>query len=250
MFKLKKGKSKPLVIEFFGLPGSGKTTLQSHLQEHLKSNSIIAATRKDLSYWLQSKSRMEKSCYLILNPIYTITIIVSLLRISKSIKLFSNDIFKNIISITTYPLYMNYYSNEKDVDIIILDQAVAQGIWSICISSNDFNKSLITKIFLNINILYKATFIFFEIDSDTSIKRILNRQNGDSRFDSIKSIKELNNMMRNGYEKMVMLKDLIRENKIPMMSIKTNNDVVLSARSLERKVMSVFNNFMSQYGNE
>ncbi|MEN6460260.1 MAG: hypothetical protein ABFC94_02675 [Syntrophomonas sp.] len=173
-----------IIIEFFGLPGSGKTTLANMFADKLE----------------QSGYSIQKSIYRINNECNTIarlliktytTLCFTLNNFPFIYNLFSfiyeeKNIFRNLKDIIKQWInicfVLNYINKGNETDIVIADQGVIQAAISISfyhknIDLNSIIKRLISQISKN------QVFIYVHVDIEKDLKRLKNRKNGKSRLE-------------------------------------------------------------------
>ena len=179
-------KKKGYIIELFGLPGSGKSTISKIIKEELRKENIV---------FIEPKRKLDKEYNCLSRYIFKIyyTIISILLYNVKIIPLIFEVIklnhgkimIKQLINVC-YTLY--FY---KIKDNFILDEGIVQALVSASYSKkiDDLNL-LFSK--LPSNVFDKVILIYINIDVSICCERVLNRKDGKSRVDRIKNKKVLN----------------------------------------------------------
>jgi len=108
-----------MIIEFYGLPGSGKTTVANQLCNTLKENRVPYITADN---YLKEYCRKGSTLKSLLHP-YCFKFIISVLGIAAKYKLIrKKDVIIRIIRIAPV---IDYYRTHQD-ELIIMDQAVIQ----------------------------------------------------------------------------------------------------------------------------
>lgn len=169
--------SSKIIIEFIGLPGSGKTYLSNKLYENLSSNYD--------HIHLNNISRTKGYFHLVTRPrylYYFINLHLSYLGTNKK----TIDNLGWILKNAAYHIHarLRYLQNKG---VFIYDESVLHRIWSLSV----FNK----KDKLNFNYLDKLVnylagdenklFVLVNIDADQCINRIVGRSHPTSRFNQM-----------------------------------------------------------------
>jgi len=199
----------PLIIEFFGIPGSGKTTIQRKLSDRLRNQGNLVATREDLFNWAHSRSKLYKTILIIKEPIWVISIVISLIRLKGVRESISRDRIIRILSLIKFPIYLKKFYETNHVDIILLDQGMIQAFWSILYGLNSQKENGIENIVSLINGKMKVQYLHFQISIDEAVHRIVNRTSGNSRFDGIKDHLEVKYLLSDGDKLMMTIINLI-----------------------------------------
>ena len=174
---------KGIIVEFVGLPGSGKTTNSLLFAEQLRRVGLVVMVREDLKQYIKKlglpgKLRLFVNTLFLKGPrVIHFTAILALNRI------FSIDAIWRYLKISFFNSALNKFRQQSNVDVIILDQWIIQEIWSATI----FNSTNYSKLLKYMKWFYfkTDTVIYFQTDTATSVKRIGKRTNGMSRFDGM-----------------------------------------------------------------
>src|SRR5690554_2725657 len=121
-----------MIIEFFGFPENGKTTICNRFVKKLKidNRKVVRGTFDHLTAFERVSCKLFHSflCFFI-SPIFYIKNILSFLGVKNGAKLSFSD-FLNV----TY-LYARYSLFKNTDKIVVFDQGVIQAYWSILIFS-------------------------------------------------------------------------------------------------------------------
>ncbi len=189
---MKKSKKKlPLVIEFTGVPGSGKSTIAHLIGEKIEKNNLR------VFYYDQYFSRTSHKRFLQLkNILFNIVPFTKyfflLLKLTKKCKKDYLSIKYILASLLNYGGKYILYRSRK-YDYVIVDQGIIQEIESItCYIKGEKNYNLLYQ-FIHDN--FNMLIIDVNVELNEALSRINKRKAGASRIDFIKDSKEqLNNL--------------------------------------------------------
>lgn len=171
--------SKPVIIEFNGLPGSGKTTISLLLKKRIEGlNNIVF-----LKYY-----RKVFFC-----NVYSILLAIRYWRLFFLVKKYSK-IFRLKRPLRLCLLYVSYvrmyhdFLKDKSSDILIIDQGVVQSLISLAykdrVSKNDSLKELLLKSEIDTP---QIVFVNCLINEKLAMNRIIARNQKGGRVDSMEA---------------------------------------------------------------
>lgn len=176
-------KNKIVTIEFFGLPGCGKSTVSKKIISELNSRGIRAGDYYD-EFHNKKKSKVGEVLNAILLLIKNFKLFFSLLNLSnwEVAKLKSILYFIKLLSFKKTKAYSRI---SKNYDVLVFDQYLIQALGSISITGND-NKVRGKNIHNITPFIMKGNnvFVYIKIDRDIALKRVRLRSNGRTRFDN------------------------------------------------------------------
>lgn len=225
-------KKFPLIIEFNGLPGSGKTTLSSHIADYLNKNNIRCLLYQDYLKLNSRKSKVLKvSNFLfeLMKPsnwpfIYYSTSFL------KSAGLWSRDRISRLRSM--FYMYMNIKKliKKESIDVIIIDQGVIQTIISILFLKNLSCEEQVNKILECLSeTITKFCIINVHVDVDLVSQRIVKRQKMSSRIDRMNEEEARDYLLANS-RNFNKIRKIISEINIQHLNIDTFLDVKKNSR--------------------
>ncbi|BAY32317.1 thymidylate kinase [Nostoc carneum NIES-2107] len=179
---------QPLILEFVGLPGAGKTTVCREVASRL-NNQGVSVIRGDeiLQQWKQQSTwqRLIKLIPQTLNQwqilLYSLFLAFQVKptnrqSFSKAAKIFANVKRLDAIARSAAPIPQNS-------QIILLDQGLLQETWSVGITGTTPAAESIKQELALLFHQRPMAIVYFQIDVDTALKRIQNRPTAESRFD-------------------------------------------------------------------
>ena len=232
---MKKSKKKyPYIIEFNGIPGSGKTTIANELNNILRKEKKSVCLYSDY-YKRNCHNRLKQIkevCFYFLPFIKYFSL---LMKITKKIKR-DHITFKYILSsAVNFCGKIDLYRNSK-VDYIIIDQGIIQEIESIFFL-NEFDTEF-DDIFRLINKYFERTIIInTEIKIEIACDRINTRKNGTSRADGLKNYEEQRKMLEHEnrvFEKIRKSNHIIQAIKIKPNNIKDDVNTIIEYMRKEK----------------
>ena len=186
----------PLIIEFIGLPGAGKTTIAQRAIENLSEAGYQCFGLSTLNN-PESLEKKKGGIFAKLKTLYRFVYVcvvhrkfaynaflfsmhvkpVSLVNLRRFLILLARLIFLRTL------LRNNY-------DFIILDQGLIQYIWSIAITGKQsLNKDYLNRVLKSILDELSLFVVMVDIETELAVKRIVNRPTMRSRFDRMSSTK-------------------------------------------------------------
>lgn len=173
-----------ILIEFIGLPGSGKTTIATLLCKKDKRFIDILPKRNSfkINFFETVYRHFISLIFISLNPLYSY-------KVFKIIWSTKQNSLNNFRAVSINFFYKSYlYSKSKKNEISVLDEGVLHAVLSIMISSKRSDK-----LFSHLDILlrtynHKKILLFYiEVNDDEVINRLKFRSNDGKRHRVLKS---------------------------------------------------------------
>lgn len=195
----------PKIIECFGLPGSGKSTYISQMKKQVElPESVNVYLRKEGDSKFLDKAFDHPNTrirsllqffvciyYVIQRPFFFVAVLKSLV-----IYRFNRNYF-SVLRNLTEALYCYSKLNriKKTNDYMLLDEGLIQYLGALVINT-PYNKKLPQGIVNHVLSSYIDGLIHVEIDFETAIRRIKDRNDGKSRFDYMKDEQAITNFKK------------------------------------------------------
>ena len=173
----------PLFVEFYGLPGSGKSTL-SH---------IVA-------------ERLRREGYTVNEPSYVIDHLHPLPKIIKKNGYKGMEAFKQTVNII---LKIRIYNSPKAAEIVMIDQGLIQASVSLSMYGDMKARDNYERLLSLMPNAMAALIFYIEVDEETAMNRMGKRMTNDSRVEKLKGQDS----------KMAMLNRILMEMESIMMAV-------------------------------
>ena len=166
----------PLVLEFVGLPGSGKTTISHLVASKLEAKGIKIVSREEILKQWHQKNALQKLLQLFSSNSNQWTILVNSLKFAAQVQPLNLFSFVQAIKI-----FFNVKRNDavvrgENCQLILLDQGLLQEAWSVVIAGSLPKLSYLKREMLSIFYNRSIIIVNLKIDLDTSVSRVQNRQ--------------------------------------------------------------------------
>lgn len=177
----------PVIVEFVGLPGAGKTTVFHQVVSLLRDEGICFVARDEILQQWQKTHWFQKLLNLFPETWNHWQILLQSLALASHVKPFNKQsfvkagkIFSNVKRIDAIVCHQNY-------PLILLDQGLLQEAWSVGITGSppapEQIKQGLAPLFHNRSI----AIVRFNTDIETALDRIQTRSTERSRFDQMSS---------------------------------------------------------------
>ncbi|MDZ7957337.1 MAG: AAA family ATPase [Aulosira sp. DedQUE10] len=189
----------PLILEFVGLPGAGKTTVCHEVASLLKEQGVSLVAGDEILYQWKQQSNWQQLRKLIPQTQNQWQILLHSLFLasqvkptngqsfSKAAKIFTNvkrlDAIARSHSVSEISAAPRAIARHQDPQIILLDQGLLQETWSVGITGTT---PALENVRQELALLFHQrpmAIVYFQIDVDTALERVQNRPTAESRFD-------------------------------------------------------------------
>lgn len=202
------------ILDFYGLPGSGKSTLSHKLYEDRRYKKIIEPSYKLDHNYHWSIRKILKILILFRLLLYRPVVLIKIYKILQNNSLMIYDFISALLNIS-YKYYAIFKNLNKEY--IIFDQGIIQDSISICYNSPE---RLIDNLEALVSILPNDIYlqpIFIDVNVETCMKRMAKRASNDSRVEKKNSLYEkvfmlnqfhyCNNIINNYYTNIIVYKN-------------------------------------------
>lgn len=176
--------NKPVCIDFFGLPGCGKSTLSHLASRKLRSESLdVKEVSYDMDHGNGSLLRTWKKI------IATIRLFLCYPRLfwrvsrtlsTNGISLFGKLYFKHIINLS-----YKICALKGHCKILLFDEGLCQAVLSISVNNDGIRKDCFNSLIGAIASDRRMISVYVKTEPDTALARIRMRNDGQSRFDNL-----------------------------------------------------------------
>ncbi|QIR39857.1 AAA family ATPase [Tolypothrix sp. PCC 7910] len=189
---MKANGGQPLILEFVGLPGAGKTTVCREVASRLKNQGLsLIGGDEILQQWKQQNTwqkliklipQTQNQWQILLYSLFLASQVkpTNKQSFSKAAKIFANVKRLDAIARSAAPRAIAHH---QDSQIILLDQGLLQEIWSVGITGTTPSGENIKQELALLFNQRPMAIAYFQIDVDTALERIQNRPTAESRFD-------------------------------------------------------------------
>ncbi|HKK83496.1 MAG TPA: hypothetical protein VJ958_04625 [Atribacterota bacterium] len=183
-----------VILDFFGMPGSGKSTISHELAEKLrkKGNIVEEPTwNLDMKY-SKIKRRILKSWLSFSYSLRHFREIKNVFSLIGNCSTSKTDKIKMWVNLS---YTMNVINRKSTADIRILDEGIAQAVLSLYMRSNSRTYEECFQI-LNRMADKEVKYIYINTDIDKALQRLRSRTNGKSRVDKVTGAKKMKMLMK------------------------------------------------------
>lgn len=226
---------KNLTIEFFGFPGAGKTTVANNVIKRLNDIGIKTPT---ITYVKNRNNMLLNHKNIIIRIFYKLSLIIKYPRVSLkallyvlSIRPTNKNSFKNIFSLLNTLYVINSLSKEQ-WDVVILDQGVAQNIWSIQLSGEEYDVGKMKKTIEIVAKNTKYSNVFFNARVNTALQRICERPTNESRLD-VKPRSETERLLESNKNIFFVIRSYLEDVlKMNCLTINSDDEVMINTEEI------------------
>lgn len=189
-----------ICLDFYGLPGSGKSTISHKLADRLMNEYLVVEPsyeldHKDTKFW-RAYSKFNAIIKLMLLYPRVFICIIKLIK-KCDYKILSKDFILHLLNIG----YKTYSLKRNHQDYIIFDQGLRQAVVSLYFGKD--NKHSFAKTYDDIRSLVcnsvKVIDVYIKVDINTAINRMNNRNSNISRvqlLNETEKVSELEDQLR------------------------------------------------------
>ncbi len=211
---------QPVCIDFYGLPGCGKSTLSHVVAKKLRTVDF------DVEETTYNVDHVYSTPYRIIKKVFsTILLLIRypnvFRRVSKGVPFFSKDYFHHILNIPYKVL-----AAKSSKALLVFDEGFCQSILSMAFSDEKISYNHYHSVIMAMACNRRMVNVYVKTNPQTSLARIRKRSDGQSRFDYISDVIAM--------EKLVQLESLCES--LPYAIMVDNNN---SKDSLDEEANNV-----------
>lgn len=173
----------PLLLEFVGLPGAGKTTIAARLVRELRARGTTCAERRGERE--ADAGRMRRHIRRAGDLLRNHDLTLALLRFAASVRPVSLTRLTRALKVAGWGRRLGSLAR-ADVDVVVLDQGPVQDAWSITVPGRRWSEVAMRSAVRRLQTVdIPRVFIFVDVSIDTACDRLQQRPGANSRFDRL-----------------------------------------------------------------
>jgi len=186
----------PIIVEFTGLPGAGKTTIARAVISALTTKGYECFPPETLSNRVtveqkglrQLLAKLEVLYHLIFCLVKYHCIVPNALRYALQVTPSNLAGLRRVLMLVTRLELIGTVVNDGH-DFLVFDEGLVQNIWSIAITGNPPPDEYLLRLLKDLLGDRMLTIILVDVDIDVAVKRMEKRSSKHSRFDRMSPIK-------------------------------------------------------------
>jgi adenylate kinase family enzyme len=177
----------PLLVEFVGLPGAGKTTVSQQVVSKLSDRGLPLISRSEILKQWHQENTSQKLFKLFPYNLNDLSVLFHSFLLATQVKPINLQSF-----IQAGKVFSNVKRNDTvvragDRQIILLDQGLLQEIWSVALTGTVPPMACLKREMTSLFHKRSMVFVYFKVDIDTAVSRIKTRATMNSCFDRMDS---------------------------------------------------------------
>lgn len=168
--------SRTMIVELFGIPGAGKSTLVKRAAERASFR-----TRHDVTASWKGRPLIERTRALLAGHA-DLRLVLRVARLAAAARISDSDSLRRSLRIIAKSERLR-----RERGLVVLDQGLLQELWSMLYASGCYDPDP-ARLSAAIKSLYggiEARIVFIEVDSATASARVAQRAHGHSRLDGL-----------------------------------------------------------------
>lgn len=185
-------RTRPLLIEFMGLPGAGKTTLAQLVLQDLSAAGYhcFALSRLDAPEAIEKRkgglfSKLKTLCGLLFSSLLYGSIARSAFLYTLHVRPFNLGSLRRLIVLLTRLDFMRRLAHSP-YDIVLLDQGLLQNVWSLSVTGEPpTDDRYLRRLLEAIHDEFSPLVVGVHVGADLATERVTTRPTMRSRFDTL-----------------------------------------------------------------
>jgi len=178
---------EPLLLEFVGLPGAGKTAVAARVVAELRARGITCAERRGRRHGKGGKGRrlVQRATSLVRH--YELTL--SSLRFAAGVRPLRLTPVSRAFRVAGWARQLHAYA-ASDVEAVVLDQGPLQDLWSLTVPGRSWNEGAARAAVRHLMQVTRMprVLVYVHVDVETAAERLRGRGGTSSRFDRLTAI--------------------------------------------------------------
>ena len=179
--------ARPLVVEFVGLPGAGKTTVSRRVVAQQRWEGRVCGHRRQLGRGHSSRlvHYASKAAFHVRHRQH----LPAALQVGLTVRPRSLSSALHAVALASWA-YGLRVARERQLELLILDQGPLQEAWSVIVAGEHWDRRAMCRVLGGILVGSGLPFAFvhLHVDVELAIDRIRQRSFGGSRFDSMSDV--------------------------------------------------------------
>lgn len=224
-----------IIIEFNGLPGTGKTTISRCLNKYLSENGIITLT--DFS-----KNRIRRNHYSTLLNLSCLHLKWILFRYWNTINTTDNRTGRDFVIMHFFRMYKDFLNTKGCV--LIKDQGIIQALLSMAHLNRINSSKPLDEV---VKYLFRSDVMFVRIDCKTDVNisydRINSRPTFNARLDNISNDQLMHSLSTQSHNLSIIRDSFnsIYSSNMMVLRIDTNEPYTKNAELIAAQIFKIFN---------
>lgn len=192
---MENSQNKPLFVEFYGLPGCGKSTISHDVALSLrKKGKGVSEPSFDIDHIKNSTLRKVRK--LVTTILWYVCHNGTFRRISEIVEDNNYSGISKIEQISNIIQKVKEYRKRRGCEVVMWDQGIVQAAISLSINGNKSSSENLKELYDIIPSGLHIMHILISIDSKTVIDRMAQRKSNDSRVEKLKDADEKEKMLQ------------------------------------------------------
>jgi hypothetical protein len=177
--------SKPVIVEFLGLPGLGKSTLANRVQASLIDSTYVVGNRIDVQNWYRDQPYASRFSLCLRKIGWSFRYWWQAVRFARSLNALDSAGWARVFRAPLLELYLRQFLRIHPVNALVLDEWSLQNLWSVGAFSTGFDSGLLRHMARLPVVAFPRCYVYLNAPLEVAARRIARRSDGNSRFDTV-----------------------------------------------------------------